>query len=214
MNKGLIIPPADPEDGDVSPSVGQFSAAVPTPYIDELRMLAQLVSAQSGVPAAYLGFVSDNPTSADAIRASEARLVKKAEDRQRAFGQALRELAALLRVALGGVPVAVSPVWRDASTPTLAATMDAMVKAVQAKILPPGSEVVLDRIGVAPEEKVVLRRGWAQLQASQRLLSLASQGESVRVSVADGDVGVDAFVSGGGFFGSVVFLWLGGGLVV
>nr|WP_052095180.1 phage portal protein [Corynebacterium auriscanis] len=63
MNKALIIPPGDPEDGEGEPSAGQFSSAAPTPYIDELKMLAQLVSAQSGVPASYLGFVSDNPTS-------------------------------------------------------------------------------------------------------------------------------------------------------
>ncbi|WP_426718182.1 hypothetical protein [Corynebacterium auriscanis] len=91
----------------------------------------------------------------------------------------------------------VSPVWRDASTPTLAATMDAMVKAVQAKIFPMGSEIVLDRIGVSSAEKAVLRREWAHQQASQRLVSLTSQGlgESVRVPVS-GDVGVDEFVSG------------------
>ncbi|WP_426716403.1 hypothetical protein ACEN19_10005 [Corynebacterium auriscanis] len=72
-----------------------------------------------------------------------------------------------------------------------------MVKAVQAKIFPMGSEIVLDRIGVSSAEKAVLRREWAHQQASQRLVSLTSQGlgESVRVPVS-GDVGVDEFVSG------------------
>ncbi len=51
--------------------------------------------------------------------------------------------------ALGAGGVVVSPVWRDVSTPTLAATMDAMVKAVQAKIFPMGSEIVLHRLGVS-----------------------------------------------------------------
>lgn len=198
MNKALIIPPGDPEDGDGQPGVGEFSSASPTPYIDELKMLAQLVSAQSGVPASYLGFVSDNPASADAIRASEARLVKKAEDRQRVFGHALRELAVLCASALGlPAVVDVLPVWRDASTPTVAATMDAMVKAVQAGIFPAGSEVIWDRLGVTEAEKQVLRRERSVQLASARLAALDMEVGNVAVEPVSGGIGLDAFVSGG-----------------
>ncbi|MFV8396264.1 phage portal protein [Corynebacterium hindlerae] len=198
MNKALIIPPGDPEDGDGQPGVGEFSSASPTPYIDELKMLAQLVSAQSGVPASYLGFASDNPASADAIRASEARLVKKAEDRQRVFGHALRELAVLCASALGlPAVVDVLPVWRDASTPTLAATMDAMVKAVQAGIFPVGSEVVWDRLGVTEAEKQVLRRERSVQLASARLTALDKEVGNVAVKPVSGGIELDTFVSAG-----------------
>lgn len=199
MNKALIVPPG--EEGDSgSPQVGEFSAASPAPYIDELKMLAQLVSAQSGVPAAYLGFVSDNPTSADAIRASEARLVKKAEMRQASFGKALvNDLAFVCQSIVDGVPpgrdfiASLSSVWREASTPTLAATMDAMVKAVQAGVIPKGSEVVLDRVGFTEAEKQVIRREVARQQSTQRLVALAGQ-EPVATPMTNAE---DGFVPGG-----------------
>lgn len=204
MNKALIVPPGPPEEGESKPVAGQFSSAAPTPYIDELRMLAQLVSAQSGVPAAYLGFVSDNPASADAIRASEARLVKKAEMRQRSFGKALvNDLAFVCQSIVSGQPpstefmAALSPVWREASTPTLAATMDAMVKAVQASIIPAGSEVVWDRLGFTEAEKAVMRGELARQQSAARLATLGQRSTGLQMPApVVSDVGLDSFISG------------------
>lgn len=181
MNKALIVPPGE-EDDPGTPGVGQFNAASPAPYIDELRMLAQLVSAQSGVPASYLGFSTDQPPSADAIRASEARLVKKAEMRQTSFGKSLvDDLAFVCQAILDGQSpsrefmASVSSVWREASTPTLAATMDAMVKAEQAGIVPKASEVVWDRLGFSEAEKKIMRVELAQQQSTERLLALAGR---------------------------------------
>ncbi|WP_165242115.1 phage portal protein [Corynebacterium lizhenjunii] len=201
MNKALIIPPGDPDDGEANPAAGQFNAASPAPYIDELRMLAQLVSAQSGVPAAYLGFTSDNPASADAIRAAESRLVKRAEMRQVSFGKALvNDLAYVCLSILDGVPpspevmAGVSSVWREASTPTLAATMDAMVKAVAAKIMPEHSEVVWDMLNFTEAQKVIMRRELAHQQARERVAALAA-GQQQPVTVMDS--ADDEFVPGG-----------------
>lgn len=194
MNKALIVPPGE-DDESGKPAVGQFSAASPAPYIDELRMLAQLVAAQSGVPAEYLGFVADNPASADAIRASEARLVKKAEMRQASFGKALvNDLAFVCQAILDGAPpprefvASLSPVWREASTPTLAATMDAMVKAVRAGLVPQGSEVVWDRLGFSEAEKKVMRLELARQQSTERLVALSGQKvpETALTSAEDG----------------------------
>lgn len=205
QNKALVVPPGEPEDGDSNPVAGQFNAAAPTPYIDELKMLAQLVSAQSGVPVTYLGFVSDNPSSADAIRAAESRLVKKAEMRQRSFGKALvNDLAFVCQAIIDGVPpsrefmASLSSVWGEASTPTLAATMDAMVKAVQAKIIPEGSEVVWDKLGFTAAEKTVMRRELAQQQSAARLAGLAGATKDSQVPAAvDTTSSLDSFIQGG-----------------
>jgi hypothetical protein len=156
----LMIPPSENPD-DPQPDVKQFSPASPAPYVDQIRGYATLLAAEAGIPAAYLGFQTDNPASADAIRAGEARLVKRAERRQASFGRAWREVGRLaLLIRDGAIPdgydSAVSAKWRDAATPTRAAAADEVSKLVAAGILPAASSVTADRIGLAPAEQRVL----------------------------------------------------------
>lgn len=144
------------DDGEV-PQVGQFTPASPSPYLDQVKGLAQLLAAEAAIPPSYLGFQTDNPASADAIQRSEARLVKRAERRQASFGRAWLEVGRLaLLVRDGEVPddyVTVTPKWRDASTPTRSAAADEATKLVGAGILPPDSQVTYDRIGLTPAEQ-------------------------------------------------------------
>lgn len=148
------------EQGD-TPSVEQLTVGSPQPSLDQVRGWAQLLSAESGIPASYLGLLTDNPPSADAIRAGEARLVRRAERRQKAFGRAWMEVA---RLALlwrdGTVPDdlnrTVSPEWGDASTPTRAATADEVTKYVAAGVLPPDSPVTWRRMGLSRAEQAQL----------------------------------------------------------
>lgn len=150
-----MVPPND--DGLPEPDVKQFAPASPAPYIDQIKGYATLLAAEAGIPPAYLGFQTDNPASADAIRAGEARLVKRAERRQTVFGRAWLEVGRLaLLVRDGAVPADYSTVstrWRDASTPTRAAAADEATKLVAANILPPDSSVTYDRIGLTPGEQ-------------------------------------------------------------
>lgn len=149
------------EDDGVMPQVGQFSANSPSPYFDQIRAYAQLVAAETAIPASYLGFQTDNPASADAIRQMEARLVKRAERRQRQFGRTWSEVAKLaLLVRDGELPVGIGslrPIWRDASTPTRAAAADEAVKLISAGVLPATSDIVLNRIGLSDSDKQVLK---------------------------------------------------------
>lgn len=144
------------EDGNL-PTVGQFNATSPTPFIEQIKLYAQLLAAQAGMPSSYLGFVTDNPASADAIRAGEARLVKRAERRQASFGQAWARVARLaLLLRDGELPPeadAIRSRWRDAATPTRAASADEASKLVGSGILPADSQVTYDRIGLTPGEQ-------------------------------------------------------------
>lgn len=144
------------ENGDL-PEVGQFTPSSPAPYLDEIRGLAQMLAAEAAIPPSYLGFQTDNPASADAIQRSEARLVKRAERRQGVFGRSWLEVARLaLLVREGQVPDGfdtITPMWRDAATPTDAAAADGATKLVGAGILPPDSQVTYDRIGLSPAEQ-------------------------------------------------------------
>lgn len=73
------------EDGD-SPSLGQFSQQSMTPYIEHLRMFASLFAGETGLTLDDLGFVADNPSSAEAIKASHDNLRLAARKAQRTFG--------------------------------------------------------------------------------------------------------------------------------
>lgn len=180
MSKALVVPPGDPDDGLPNITAGQFQASPPTPYIEELKMMAQLVSAQSGVPVSYLGFASDNPPSADSIRATESRLVRRTELRQLAFGRPLcRDLAYVCKAILDGRPpewsfiASLEAKWLAAATPTLSATMDAMTKAVAAEITPKHSSVVWGRVGFSQTEQEIMRKELAEQSATQRATALA-----------------------------------------
>jgi hypothetical protein len=146
------------EEGEPEPKFIQFDPASPAPYIDQVKGYATLLAAEAGIPAAYLGFQTDNPASADAIRAGEARLVKRAERRQTVFGRSWSEVGRLaLLVRDGVVPdtfdAAVSNRWRDAATPTRAAAADEATKLIGAGILPADSSVTYDRVGLSPAEQ-------------------------------------------------------------
>ncbi|MFQ6194866.1 phage portal protein [Streptomyces sp. NPDC000405] len=137
------------EDGN-TPQVGQFPAYDPAVYGRIVDMYARLMAGVAGVPAHMLGYTTDNPASAEAIRSSEARLIKKAERRQRSFAGAWSR-AMRLALQLSGVPAPaprVEVLWRDAATPTVAAQADATVKLVAAGVLPAESEVTLERAGI------------------------------------------------------------------
>lgn len=155
LGRILAIPAS--ADGDKLPQAGQFQASSPEPYLGQIRGLAQLLAAEGAIPAAYLGFHTDNPASADAIRAGEARLIKRSERRQTGFGGSWIDVADIcLQIANGGqrIPnLGLAPVWRDAATPTKAAQADAVVKLVSAGILPPDSEVTYDLLGLSAANK-------------------------------------------------------------
>lgn len=119
---------------------GQFSASDLRNFHETGKYYAQIVAGLTGLPPHYLGFVTDNPASADAIRSAESRLVKRAERRQRAFGGAYEQAMRLVRRIQTGEwdPrfKALEVMWRDPATPTVAQKADATVKLVQSGILP------------------------------------------------------------------------------
>lgn len=72
-------------DGD-HPIVGQFQSASMTPHHEQLKMYASAFAGETGLTLNDLGFETDNPTSADAIRAGHENLRLLARKAQRTFG--------------------------------------------------------------------------------------------------------------------------------
>lgn len=172
----MLALPKD-EDGD-TPTVGQFPQATPGPYLDQVRGLAQMVAAEASIPASYMGFEHDNPTSADAIRQATDRHVKRAERRQVTFGRGWREVAALsLLIRDGELPddfSKVSDKWRDAATPTRSAAADEATKLIGSGVLLPDSEVTYDRVGLTPAEKATVKAEKRRAQARETIRALAA----------------------------------------
>ena len=73
------------EDGD-HPVVGQFQQASMTPHTDQLRMFASLFAGETGLTLDDLGFATENPSSAEAIKAAHENLRLTARKAQRDFG--------------------------------------------------------------------------------------------------------------------------------
>lgn len=87
------------EDGD-RPTLGQFQQQSMTPYTEQLRTFAALFAGETGLTLDDLGFVSDNPSSQEAIKASHETLRLAAKKAQRTFGSGFLNvgyLAACLR---------------------------------------------------------------------------------------------------------------------
>lgn len=87
------------EDGDV-PKFGQFQQQSMAPHTEQLRMFAGLFAGETGLTLDDLGFPSDNPSSAEAIKSSHENLRLMARKAQRTFGTGFLNvgyLAACLR---------------------------------------------------------------------------------------------------------------------
>lgn len=72
------------EDGN-SPTLGQFQQGSMAPHLEELKATASLFAGETGLTLDDLGFVTSNPSSADAIKAAHEGLRLAAAKAQRCF---------------------------------------------------------------------------------------------------------------------------------
>ena len=73
------------EDGD-KPTLGQFQQQNMSPFTEQIRMLASIFAGETGLTLDDLGFVTANPSSEEAIKASHEQLRLTAKHAQRTFG--------------------------------------------------------------------------------------------------------------------------------
>lgn len=80
------------ENGD-KPNVGQFTTPSMSPFTEQVRMAACLFAGETGLTLDDLGFVSDNPSSVEAIKASHENLRLAGRKAQRSIGSGLLNVA-------------------------------------------------------------------------------------------------------------------------
>lgn len=145
---------------DDGAEVGQFPEASLSNFHDTLNQLARMVASIAGLPPHFLGLATDNPPSADAIRSSETRLVKRAERKQRAWGgsyeQAMRLVLRVRDGAWDPRAVSLETLWRDPSTPTFAQKADAVVKLKAEGIVP--TEQAREDLGYTAVQRARMRQ--------------------------------------------------------
>jgi hypothetical protein len=133
---------------------GQLNAADLAGYEASVRVLLGQIMAVSTLPAHYVGVFTDNPASADALRAAEASLTARAEARQASFGRAWEQVAKLMiAVRDGRDPNMIDDIrvqWADAATRSVAQEADAVVKLYAAGLLP--ASYALGKLGYSDDE--------------------------------------------------------------
>lgn len=124
-----------------SPSLGQFQSMSMAPFLEQMKMLASLFAAETGLTLDDLGFTTDNPVSEEAIKASHESLRLTARRAQQTFGTGFLNaayLAACVRDDYAYKRYAfadVSPVWQPIFEPdasALGVIGDAILKINQA----------------------------------------------------------------------------------
>ena len=129
------------DEGGEAPKVGQFSTPSMSPFTEQLRTAAAGFAGETGLTLDDLGFVTDNPSSAEAIKASHETLRVAARKAQRNFGSGFLNVGYLAVCLRDGQPYARSefykttPKWEPLFEPdasTLGMVGDGAIKINQA----------------------------------------------------------------------------------
>lgn len=91
-------------EGGTNPQVGQFTTPSMTPFTEQLKTAAAGFAGETGLTLDDLGFVSDNPSSVEAIKASHENLRLAGRKAQRSLGAGLLNVAYLAACLRDDVP--------------------------------------------------------------------------------------------------------------
>lgn len=95
------------EDGDF-PTLGQFTQQSMQPHLEQLKMFAAMFAGETGLTMDDLGFATENPSSAEAIKAAHENLRLAARKAQRTFGSGFLNVG-----YLGACLRDDAPYWRN-----------------------------------------------------------------------------------------------------
>ncbi|WP_145012985.1 phage portal protein [Mycobacterium marseillense] len=134
---------------------GALPSADLSAFEDGVRVIISQISAISSLPGHYLNPLSSSQVpSADGLRASEASLTARCEQKQQLFGRAWETVGRLL-IAIDnpGTDPASLPLrvkWGSAATRSIAQEMDAATKAFSSRLL--SRRTILAGLGMSDDE--------------------------------------------------------------
>jgi hypothetical protein len=149
--------------------IKQFHGQSPEPQTAHLRMLAQLMSGETGIPIGEFGLIGDsNPTSEGALEEGKDDLISEAE---RTTDDWTPDLSATMTRALrmmndGDVPddLDVTPIWRNPIHVSRAAAADAGAKVLEQHPELRGTEVGMEISGLTADQ---IRRARAEIRVNR-----------------------------------------------
>lgn len=120
-----------------------------TPHIEVMRNLASRMAAETSVPVSSFGIIHDNPSSAEALRASMEDLCMLAESLNRCNRRALTNIAKIALAIYQKKPIdelteeekQVSVCFKNPYTPSIASQTDAMMKQASVASWLPETEI-------------------------------------------------------------------------
>lgn len=133
---------------------GQFTAADLGNFKTIIGVYAGLVAGVTGLPMRYLGQQTDNPPSADGIRADESRIIGTAEEKQEFAADGIEGCLVVGDLIATGERkpelLGLELDWRNAATPSLAQAADAAVKKYAAGLV--SRKQALRDMGYTPKQ--------------------------------------------------------------
>lgn len=144
------------EDGD-KPTLGQFTTPSMSPFTEQLRTAAAGFAGETGLTLDDLGFVSDNPSSVEAIKASHENLRLAGRKAQRSLGSGFLNVGYLAACLRDDYPYLRSqfygtrPKWEplfEADANTLTLVGDGIIKLNQAIPGYADKETIRDLTGI------------------------------------------------------------------
>ncbi len=148
----------DEETG--TPTMGQFQQQSMAPHTDQLRLFASLFAGETGLTLDDLGFATENPSSAEAIKAAHENLRLTARKAQRTFGSGFLNVGYLAACVRDDYPYQrrqlylTEPKWEPVFEPdaaTLSGIGDGAIKINQAVPGYFGAENLRDLTGIQAE---------------------------------------------------------------
>lgn len=170
------------ENGEV-PTVGQFPAYDPSAFTKVLDFYAAQMAAHTGATPQELGlYTQGNPPSADSVQYAEGRRNRAARKRHAWFGIAHAEVIRLAMILQNGsLPADMRHIevdWEDPSVGSFESTSRAVSALVNAGVIPPTSDVTLQRLGFTPIERQWLAQDRVTDQGEAVLRQIAAGGTS------------------------------------
>lgn len=166
-------------DGEV-PDLKQIQQASMSPHGAMLETIAMLASAETDIPPESLGIRVSNPTSAEALAASENALTRVADRQNRIFGQQLMNAMRMAVQLRDNTPMAptlagVRPIWAPTRVVSDAARADYYAKVAGVNQAWAQSDVGLAKLGLSMDDIASLRAWEASQRAKQQLDQLRAQ---------------------------------------
>ena len=178
------------EDGDI-PKFGQLPQLTPQGAIQYFSHLASRFAGATGIPVSSLGVVSDNPSSAQAIREGKDDLVTTAQDLNNVNSGVLGNVARMVLAVRDNLRWADLPdgAWelagqfRNPANPSIVSQSDAMVKQIAAIPWLADTTVALQELGYDEGQIVRLLAEKRRAEGGTVLERLARLAPTDRVTV-------------------------------